>query len=150
MIAVEKLLLCIGLVLFAVFGACVKWINATAKSPSTIRILIFEAITAAFIGGLVYALYAWLHLPEGLAFIAAGLSGYFGTKSIDLLAKNLVKYFKLDDLSPDTEKSIEKVDTDAIKTEVARLQEILDQKEACTKTALPPGDSDETSSLEPN
>jgi len=86
------------MVLFAIFGACVKWLNIKKQHPTTFLVLSIEATTAAFVGFLVYSLYTWLILPAGLAFMVAGLSGYVGPKAIELLLQGLIRYFKLEDL----------------------------------------------------
>jgi hypothetical protein len=98
---VSKIFLCVGLILFSVFGSCVKWLSPTRQAPSTIKVLVVDAVTAAFVGGLVYCVYLWLQCHEGLAFVIAGLAGYFGTKSIDMLGKFVIKKCNLDDLSAD-------------------------------------------------
>ena len=88
----NKIFVCAGLVLFAVFGSCVKWLNARKSEPSTLLILGIESITAAFVGCLVYSIYLWIQCNEGLAFAVAGTAGYYGTKGIDLLGKYIIRH----------------------------------------------------------
>jgi len=54
--------------------------------------LIAEAATAAFAGGLVFCLYAWLGFNIYLAFTLSGLVGWIGAKSIDMLGKAIVEH----------------------------------------------------------
>jgi len=94
----SKIFICLGMVLFAIFGACVKWLNIKKQYPTTFMILMVEATTAAFVGFLVYSLYMWLDLPVGLAFMVTGLAGYSGPKAIELLLRWFIRHFKLEDL----------------------------------------------------
>ena len=50
-----------------------------------------EAAVAAFGGGLVYCLYAWLGFNMYLAFALSGLVGWIGAKGIEWVGKAIVK-----------------------------------------------------------
>ena len=79
-----------GQVLFAVAGAVAKWLGL--KDVERQNTLIAEAAMAAFTGGLVFCLYAWLRLDMYLAFALSGVSGWMGAKGVDLLWKIIVKH----------------------------------------------------------
>ena len=87
----EKIMVLIGFILFAIFGTCVKWVNALKTQPTTWAILFIDIFTAAFVGCIIGSIYHWLHVNEGMAFAIAGISGYYGTKSVDLLQTYVVR-----------------------------------------------------------
>lgn len=93
---VEKVFLYIGFILIAVFGTCVKWLNTVKTTPSTWTVLCIDIFTAAFIGCVVGSIYQWIQCSEGMAFAAAGIAGYCGTKSIDLIQHYIVKKVGID------------------------------------------------------
>jgi hypothetical protein len=77
-------------VLFSVAGAIAKWLGLSGEERQ--KTLIAEAATAAFAGGLVFCLYAWLAFNMYLAFALSGLMGWIGAKGIDMLGKVIVKH----------------------------------------------------------
>ena len=85
----------IAMTLFSMFGAVVKWLNSVKTAPSTYFILLAEVITAAFIGILVCTLHKWAGMHQELAFAIAGLGGYSGTVTIDLIKKYAIKRLEL-------------------------------------------------------
>ena len=93
----KGIFICIGMVLLSIFGSCVKWMNNPAVQ-ATLLSLGADAVAAAFSGILMYCFYIWTGCNEGLAFIMAGLSGYYGTKGIDLLCQYIVRHFRLGDV----------------------------------------------------
>ena len=119
------------MILFSVFGSCVKWLNAGKKAPSTYRVLMVDAITAAFCGGLVFGAYLWQGLDKGLAFVIAGLTGYFGTRAIDLAGKFIVKKLELDDFTANSEKEDTADDIENMSTiQLKVIQKKIEDKQA--------------------
>jgi len=86
-VGVEKMLIAVGLAMFAVFGACVKWINSKDKRKRTIAALGAEAVTAAFLGVLGYLVYELLEMNIFLAFAMTGLFGWLGEKAVRGIGK---------------------------------------------------------------
>ena len=84
------------LVFFSVAGAFIKWLHVNKETPSTYTVLAIEAGTAAFTGGLVCGIYTWTNCPYGLAFVLSGMSGYLGTKAIDIIGMFVAKRFNID------------------------------------------------------
>ena len=82
----ENIFIVLGQALFAVFGACVKWLNVKDKRRQKLVSLLSEAATAAFVGILVYLIiYSWLGSNVYLAFALAGIIGNQGAKGVDFL-----------------------------------------------------------------
>ena len=86
----QNIFVIIGQVLFAVAGAVAKWLGL--KDMERQRTLVAEAATAAFAGGLVFCLYAWLGFNMYLAFALSGLVGWIGAKGIDMLGKAIIEH----------------------------------------------------------
>jgi len=93
----------LGQVLFAVFGAIAKWLGLKERQRQ--KTLIGEAAGAAFAGGLVFCLYAWLELNLYMALALSGLVGWIGAKGIDLLGKVIAKHSGLQGLGDEFEKN---------------------------------------------
>ena len=93
----ETIFVLVGQMLFAVFGACVKWLNARKQDPSTLFLLGVEAASAAFAGCLVYCVYSAFEFNTGFAFALAGIVGYQGTKGIDKLGQWIIRHLNLND-----------------------------------------------------
>lgn len=96
---------CVCMMLFSVFGSCVKWMHSAAARTNLLTLGI-EAVTAAFSGILMYCVYIWTNCNEGLAFILAGMSGYYGTKGIDTLGKYIVEYLRLEKHTSESQPTI--------------------------------------------
>ena len=86
----QDIFLIVGKALFAVFGACAKWLSVKDIEPQ--RTLRNEAAAAAFAGALVFCVYAWLHLNVYSAFALAGIVGWLGANGIDWLGKVIVRH----------------------------------------------------------
>jgi len=104
----DNIFICVGMVIFAILGACVKWLNIKKNTTTTFAILGIEAATAAFTGILIYCIYIWLQFDEGLAFAFTGLAGFYGTKGIGLIGKCLVYQSKINGWLPPSEEFEEK------------------------------------------
>jgi len=85
----QNIFVIIGQVLFAVSGAVAKWLGMNDVERQ--KPLITEASTAAFVGGLVFCLYAWLQFNMYLAFALSGVCGWMGAKGVELLWKIIGK-----------------------------------------------------------
>ena len=105
----KDIFIALGQALFAVFGSCVKWLNAKEKETQRVFTLIIEAVSASFSGFLVYCIYEWLGLNVFISFAIAGIIGNQGAKGIDVLGKFIINHsvFKPakepDDAEPDEE-----------------------------------------------
>jgi len=90
----ENIFILLAQMLFAVFGACVKWLNAQMHSPQTAFVLLVSAVSAAFAGGLCGFCVRALHLPEELGYALAGIAGYQGVQFIDRISRLIInRYF---------------------------------------------------------
>ena len=76
----QDFLLALGVSLFAVFGACVGWLNMKDESQRKFARLLSEAASAAFAGNLVYCMHGWLGVNIYLVFALAGVIGWLGAK----------------------------------------------------------------------
>ena len=94
-----------GKILFAVFGACAKWLSVKDREPQ--RTLLSEAATAAFGGGLVFCIYSWLQLNLYSTFALSGLVGWLGANGIDWLGKVIVKHSGLSGYEENSDKGDE-------------------------------------------
>jgi len=87
----QDIFIAIGQALFAVFGSCVKWLNVKDRKRRNLFSLISEMVSAAFIGALIYCVYAWLGLNVYIAFCLAGIIGNQGAKGIDYIGRFIIK-----------------------------------------------------------
>jgi len=82
-----------GVIVFAVAGAFVKWLNAGEHTSTTIRQFVVEVITAVFCGfGCIKAGEAFA-LNEGWVYLSAGFFGWMGAEGIGLVIKKVTKQF---------------------------------------------------------
>ena len=83
----------VGLALFSIFGACAKWLHVKDKEPQSK--LLREAVTAAFVGFLVYFGYMFANTVKpidiSVAFIIAGFAGWGGAKAVEEYSKWIEK-----------------------------------------------------------
>ena len=86
----QDIFVIVGKILFAIFGACAKWLSVKDRKPQ--RTLLSEAATAAFGGGLVFCIYSWLQLNVYSAFALSGLVGWLGANGIDWLGKAIIRH----------------------------------------------------------
>jgi len=100
----QNIFIALGQALFAMFGSCVKWLNAKDKEPQKLATLLTEVMSAAFAGFLVYCVYSWLGLNVYIAFCLAGIIGNQGAKGIDLIAKFIVTHSGLKGLDTKEDK----------------------------------------------
>ena len=123
----SPVLLCAGMIFVAVFGACVKWLNARKENPVTVAILGVDAFTAAFIGLLFYYACRGGALPVHISHILAGVGGFYGTKTIDFVSKYIMKWAggTLDK----KEVSVEDLDTQELRTEYMRRTSVIEPVE---------------------
>ena len=79
----------LGLALFAVFGACAKWMSGltTRERKGMWTVLASEAFIASFCGALVFLSTKILDYSDYLAFVIAGLAGYAGSRGVAFLWK---------------------------------------------------------------
>ena len=82
----QDIFIAVGFIIFSIFGACVKWLNAKNREPQQLFPLLSETASAAFSGGLIFCLYAWLNFNVYLSFCLAGVVGGLGTRGIDILS----------------------------------------------------------------
>ncbi len=80
----SEIFLILGQALFAIFGACIKWINTSHKNQQWISFLA-SMITAAFVGMMAYFLCESLYLNTRFGFALAGILGYQGTKGVEFV-----------------------------------------------------------------
>jgi len=92
----DNLFCFIGMVLFAIFGSCVKWINETIPDVTTIEVFVVKVVTAVFVGGVTFSLYMGLEWNPWLSFAGAGCAGYLGTKGIDVVILQFFKRYKIE------------------------------------------------------
>jgi hypothetical protein len=97
----NNLFLYVVMILLAIFGSCVRWLNVVSVVSRTYRMLLINSVTAVFIGLLACNLHRWLQYHDGLAHIISSLAGYYGTASIDLMSRAIAKYFKLEGVIAD-------------------------------------------------
>ena len=88
----EDLFIVLGHALFAVFGACVKWLNIKDSAQQRLFSLFVESVSAAFAGILVYLIYMWLNMNIYVAFALAGIVGNSGAKGLDMLGKIIMNH----------------------------------------------------------
>ncbi|MCL2622438.1 MAG: phage holin family protein [Planctomycetaceae bacterium] len=91
----ENAYFCVILVLLAVFGACVKWLNASEQDHVSYKMLWRDLVTAAFCGVLAYSLYCGFAFNQGITAFGSGLSGYCGPMLIEVAIKAFIDHFKL-------------------------------------------------------
>lgn len=87
----KEIFVAIGQALFAVFGSCVKWLNAKEKEPLSALSFVSGVASAAFSGALVYLVYSFLNMNIYIAFALAGIVGNQGAKGLDMLGKFIIK-----------------------------------------------------------
>jgi hypothetical protein len=95
----QEVFLFVGMVLFAIAGSFVKWINENKRFPNTLTSMGVEACTAAFIGMGAYCVYE-LCCPAKLAFLLAGFGGWFGAISIEWFGRQLANRFGITQEKP--------------------------------------------------
>ena len=122
----NKLLFGTGVILFAVAGSCVKWLNSYKESPVSVKLLVIEAVTAAFSGGLICGLHTWLQFPKGAAFVLGGLAGWMGANSIELVIKNAAKRLGFDLIVK--QKSYEEMSTEELHDRIRHLENLVKEK----------------------
>ena len=88
----QEFFIVLGQTLFAIFGACVKWLNIKDSMQQRLLPLLIECATAAFSGVLVFLIYKWLGLNVYVAFALAGVIGNSGAKGIDMLGKIIMSH----------------------------------------------------------
>ena len=87
----EKLWIAVGLVLFAIFGTCVRWINIRDPKERKLISLSAKVFTAVFIGTSMYCFWLWIDTGLPIIFIITGTIGREGSaKGGDYLTR-LVK-----------------------------------------------------------
>ena len=86
----QDIFVIVGKILFAIFGACAKWLSVKDRKPQ--RTLRTEAVIAAFAGGLVFCIYSWLQLNIYSTFALSGLAGWLGANGIDWLGKVIIRH----------------------------------------------------------
>ena len=79
----------IGSILFAISGACAKWISVAEKRQQAT--LLEEIGVATFIGGMTFAVFTSQSWDMYLMFTASGFLGWVGASSIDLLGRWVMK-----------------------------------------------------------
>ena len=128
MFELKQLLVCAFMVLFAVFGALVEWMNASATR--SYALLIVKLVTSVFIGLIFYNLYQDGILPNGISHVCSGIGGFMGIAVIEYIKQWLIKRFGLDGLA--VEKTVDDFDTTVLREEVSRRSQNIKQEESNT------------------
>lgn len=96
---IQEILIAVGLSLFGVYGAVVRWTNLSNgyTGKEKVFLLISKALTGSFGGLLVYCVYTFTNamfptteIHPGFAFAVAGLSGFKGEVVIDWLGEKYI------------------------------------------------------------
>ena len=126
----NRIFLCVMVVLFAVFGSAVAWLNES--SAKTYTSLYINLISAVFMG-LIVCGFNHMGLSDGMTFVLAGMGGFFGLVTMDYIKQYILKRFGLEETVK--EKTVEDFETQALQTEITRrsvLQITHDKQETAT------------------
>ena len=87
----REAVIAIGMTLFAMFGACVGWLNTKDPVQRKNMVLFSEVISAAFGGLLIFCLWLYTEFSLPLCFMIAGVTGRQGAKGVEWLAKYIYR-----------------------------------------------------------
>jgi len=84
----------VGSILFAISGACAKWISKAEERQQVT--LLGEIVIAIFTGGLTFAVFTSQGLDIYLMFTVSGFLGWLGASSVDILGRWVMKRFGIE------------------------------------------------------
>ena len=94
----------------AAFGGLARLLSSNGKNRLRVSKALSGCLVAAFTGILAYLASVYFGLPDSIAYVIAGVSGWLGPQAIDMLIKIISRKtgIELQDEKTDTGKSLDK------------------------------------------